>query len=209
MSVTRLLVLGAVRIFQPAHGYLIRQELISWHADEWAHLNPGSVYNALRSLTRGGLLSEVPVPPAEPVGPAARAAYRITPAGEEEFLRLLRQCLVSVRPYQPEWLQAGIAFAWALPRHEMLDALVTHRHQLEARLAWVRWAEQDICNHPLKPALVVEQFRLHEAHLTGELAWLEAVSARIEAGEYGFDGEDPARIMPTPGRADRRTTNQT
>jgi DNA-binding PadR family transcriptional regulator len=56
MSVTRLLVLGAVRIFQPAHGYLVRRELISWHAQEWANLNPGSVYNALRSLTRDGLL---------------------------------------------------------------------------------------------------------------------------------------------------------
>ena len=45
MTSNRLLVLGAVRIFQPVHGYLVRRELLSWHAEEWAHLNPGSVYN--------------------------------------------------------------------------------------------------------------------------------------------------------------------
>ncbi len=46
MSVTRLLVLGAVRIFQPTHGYFVRRELASWQVEEWAHLNPG------RSTTR-------------------------------------------------------------------------------------------------------------------------------------------------------------
>ena len=49
MSVTRLLVLGAVRIFQPAHGYLVRRELLSWRVEEWANVQPGSIYHALRS----------------------------------------------------------------------------------------------------------------------------------------------------------------
>jgi DNA-binding PadR family transcriptional regulator len=60
MAVTRLLVLGAVRIFQPTHGYFVRRELASWQVEEWAHLNPGSVYNALRGLTKEGLLAEEP-----------------------------------------------------------------------------------------------------------------------------------------------------
>ena len=56
---TRLLVLGAVRIFQPAHGYLVRRELLSWDVENWAAINPGSIYNMLRTLTRDGLLEEV------------------------------------------------------------------------------------------------------------------------------------------------------
>ena len=56
MSATRLLLLGTVRIFQPVHGYFVRRELMSWHADSWANLNPGSVYNGLRSLARDGIL---------------------------------------------------------------------------------------------------------------------------------------------------------
>ena len=56
MSATRLLVLGAVRIFQPAHGYLVRRELLSWDVENWAAINPGSIYNMLRTLTRAGPL---------------------------------------------------------------------------------------------------------------------------------------------------------
>jgi DNA-binding PadR family transcriptional regulator len=199
MSVTRLLVLGAVRILQPAHGYLIRQELISWQADEWAHLNPGSVYNALRSLARDGLLRAETAPPAGAAAPSARTAYRITPAGEEEFLRLLRQGLGSVKPHQPEWLRAGLAFSWALPRQEVLEALAARQHQLEARLASVRSCREDIRSQPRGPAIVVEHFWLHEAHLAGERDWMTALTARITAGEYGFAGEAPERIIPGTG----------
>ena len=59
MSATRLLLLGTVRIFQPVHGYFVRRELLSWYADAWAHVNPGSVYNGLRSLVREGFIAEV------------------------------------------------------------------------------------------------------------------------------------------------------
>jgi DNA-binding PadR family transcriptional regulator len=80
MSSTRLLVLGAVRIFQPVHGYLVRRELVSWQVDQWAHLNPGSVYGALRSLARDGYLEEVATE--QGAAGAARTTYRVTPDGE-------------------------------------------------------------------------------------------------------------------------------
>ena len=54
-----MLVLGVVRTFQPVHGYDVRRELVSWHAEEWAQVAPGSIYNALKSLTRDGLLEMV------------------------------------------------------------------------------------------------------------------------------------------------------
>ena len=33
-----MLILGVVRWCQPVHGYDVRRELLSWHADEWANL---------------------------------------------------------------------------------------------------------------------------------------------------------------------------
>ena len=57
MNSTRLLILGAVRIFQPVHGYFVRRELLTWRAEQWANLNPGSVYNALRTLERDGFIA--------------------------------------------------------------------------------------------------------------------------------------------------------
>lgn len=41
MSTTRLLLLGAVRVFPPVHGYLLRRELLSWQVEDWAHVEPG------------------------------------------------------------------------------------------------------------------------------------------------------------------------
>jgi hypothetical protein len=34
---TRMLLLGAVALFEPVNGYQIRRELLSWHVDRWAH----------------------------------------------------------------------------------------------------------------------------------------------------------------------------
>ena len=44
---TRMLLLGAVAMFEPVNGYQIRRELVSWQVDQWAHVNPGSIYHGL------------------------------------------------------------------------------------------------------------------------------------------------------------------
>src|SRR6478609_9086405 len=101
MSTTRLLVLGVVRIMQPAHGYLLRQELLSWNVQTWANVQPGSIYSALRTLTASGFLEEVG---SQPTGSkAARTAYRLAATGEAEFLRLLREHLWQVDTIDGSW----------------------------------------------------------------------------------------------------------
>lgn len=50
-----------VRIFQPVHGYDVRRELVAWHAEEWANVAPGSIYNA-REDALAPLLDMVSVP---------------------------------------------------------------------------------------------------------------------------------------------------
>ena len=54
---TRMLLLGAVQLFEPVNGYQIRRELVSWRVDEWAHINPGSIYSGLETLARAGHLA--------------------------------------------------------------------------------------------------------------------------------------------------------
>lgn len=205
MSVTRLLVLGAVRIFQPAHGYLVRRELLSWQADQWAHLNPGSVYNALRTLSRDGLLATDDEPGPEAPAPSGSAAgkvrYRLTDDGETEFQRLVRLALWELHPYEPDWLLAGMSFWWALSRQEVLDALAARRTQLEGRGVATEYAAKAVGQSPLKPESVVEHFLLHIEQLQGELAWVDAARERIAGGAYWFEGE-PGHQIPAvePGR---------
>jgi len=198
MSATRLLILGAVRIFQPVHGYFVRRELLSWHADAWANLNPGSVYNGLRSLARDGFVEEVGTE-AEG-GRPARTTYRLTNDGQTEFLRLLREALWSVSRFEPADLMAAWSFAWALTRDEVIAALESRLEQIEASGRAVGYAIEDIPNHHDTPATVAEHYRLGQARLDGEAAWARQLLERLRSGEYWFQGEpDPPWSIPPPG----------
>src|SRR3954453_20362663 len=82
-----MMILGLVQWMQPVHGYDVRRELLSWSADKWANVQPGSIYQALRKLTQEGLLREVAT---EQVGARpARTTSEITDKGRAEFSTLL------------------------------------------------------------------------------------------------------------------------
>jgi DNA-binding PadR family transcriptional regulator len=189
MSVTRLLILGTVRLLQPANGYAVRRELLSWQADQWAHLNPGSVYNALRSLTRDALLVEHPAPDGAGAGPATRATYELTAEGLAELVQLTRAALWRPHPFEPAWLAAGWSFAHLLTRVEVLQALSTRRAALEADLPLLDHMADAVPAQPSKPDHVLEHFRLQQSMIRGELSWVTGAVERIEAGAYWFEGE--------------------
>ena len=195
MSVTRLLVLGAVRIFQPTHGYFVRRELTTWQVAEWAHLNPGSVYNALRVLTREGMLAEeMEAGETAPASSSSRSRtlYRLTPDGEQEFQRLVREALWRLHPYEPEWLLAGLSFWPALSRDEVVAGLEARADMLRGRLASSTFIAAELPRvTPGTPDHIVEHIHFHGAQLRGELEWTVDAVRRIRAGEYRFRGEDP------------------
>src|SRR5690606_9911036 len=120
---------GLVREMQPVHGYDVRRELLRWNADKWANLKPGSIYHGLRKLAEEGLLREVAT---ERVGARPeRTTYEITPAGEEEFDRLLREFWWGhQQPYDP--FLAAFSFLPALPRAEAAAALRNRANLLRA-----------------------------------------------------------------------------
>lgn len=190
MSTTRLLVLGVVRIFQPVHGYFVRRELLSWRAQEWAHLNPGSIYNALRTLTREGFLEEVGTESAD--GRPARTSYRLTPDGETELFALLRRALWTVAPFTPAELLAAWSFSWMFKREEVIAAFEQRLARIAAFDKEAEFAVADLDRDPGKPAQVAEHYRLTRDRLQGEGTWLRSILERLRAGEYWFDGEpDP------------------
>jgi DNA-binding PadR family transcriptional regulator len=182
VSPTRLLVLGTVRIFQPAHGYLVRRELMSWRVDQWAAVHPGSIYNMLRTLTRDGMLEEVEAAGGKP----QRTSYRLTADGETEFLVLLREALWHVDPFDPRTLLAGVAFMWALTREEVVAALESRVAQLEAAHRGTGFAVDTLRADPAKPSHVAELLLLADARQEGELGWVRALLERVRAGEHDF-----------------------
>lgn len=195
---TRLLVLGAVRETGPVHGYDLRRELLSWGAEEWANVTPGSVYNALKTLVREGML-EVVGTDRQGARPE-RTTYRITEEGEEDLLRLLRENLwQSGLPNHP--LLAGLAFLPLFPRDELAKAMRHRADKLRAQATQRRSEARTIAasdGAPLGgiPAHVAESFRLTAALLEGEAAWAGDLAERLERGELDVLWDADGRTNP-------------
>jgi DNA-binding PadR family transcriptional regulator len=135
-----MMILGLVQWMQPVHGYDVRRELLSWSADKWANVQPGSIYHALRKLSEEGLLRTVAT---EQVGARpARTTYEITDKGAREFQTLLRNHWWQLAT-PPDPFLAAFSFLPALPREEAAAALRNRGNQLRAGIVslgprWVR-----------------------------------------------------------------------
>ncbi|MFC7327999.1 PadR family transcriptional regulator [Marinactinospora rubrisoli] len=187
MSATRLLVLGVVRGQGRAHGYLVGRELLSWGAEHWANVKWGSIYHALKQLTKEGKLRAG----AEPGDSApGRTVYELTGEGEAEFLRLLRDALSSA-DHRPDVLGAGLAMLPALPRAEAI-ALLRHRlDELEATLGRLS-AMLDRSRARETPPHVPELYGLWVDTARGGAEWTRRLIGRLEAGAYAMAGEEGA-----------------
>ncbi|AJT40541.1 PadR family transcriptional regulator [Psychromicrobium lacuslunae] len=191
---TRLLVLGVVRIFQPAHGYLLLQELNSWQVDRWANVKPGSIYSALRTLAKEGLLEVVQ---AEQDDSVAKASYQITEAGLTEFSQLFRQSIADVASPTIATSMAGIAFLPFFNRAEVTELLRERASRLERGLQAESAAIAQLSQgQPDVPPHVLEHHLFSVELLRGNLNWTAAALNRIESGDYAFAGEPPVWSPP-------------
>lgn len=194
-STTRLLVLGVVRIFQPVHGYDVRRELMTWHAEDWANVAPGSIYNALKSLAREGCLEVVGTGQVD--GRPERTSYRLTARGDQELAELLHDTLWTVRtPVDP--LISAISFIAYLDRAELITALEARAAHIDGQLKHHAYLIAMIDDRD-KPLHVREMMRLIAARVGAELEWSRQFRARLAAGEYRTLGDPP--WQPTDGGA--------
>jgi DNA-binding PadR family transcriptional regulator len=179
VSSTRLLILGVVRWFQPVHGYDVRRELLSWHADEWANVQPGSIYHALKKLAEEGLLREVAT---EQVGARpARTTYEITPKGEEEFQDLLSRSWWDYRPVLDPFAMA-FTFLPAMPRH-LSTAALRHRAQ-QLRLLTESLRLRKLSELDMEYAEHVGEFmELGILKAEAEAEWCDRMADRLAKGE--------------------------
>lgn len=186
-SSTPLIILGAVQQFQPVHGYFLRRELMTWHVDEWANIQPGSVYNALRTLEQDGyIVAEA----TESKGKRpARTTYSITPEGKVEFLRLFREALWDVKAFDTTPAMSIASFMHALTRTEVIEALGHRVEKLEAVILSNGYDIEDTKQSTTTPDYVVEIFDFANKRLRAEQEWVRTLRQRIIDGAYTFAGE--------------------
>lgn len=195
-NITRLVVLGAVRQFEPVHGYFLRRELMTWHVDEWANIQPGSIYNALKSLKQDGYIQENGT---EAAGKRPeRTIYQTTPNGVVELMRLLRQTLWTVETFDTKPVMALTSFMFLLSRAEVVAALKVRIAEIDAKVASNGFDIGDVARSTTTPAYVREIFELSSLRLRAEQEWARGLYDRILAGAYTFADEIPAK--PAAGR---------
>lgn len=174
------MILGAVKILQPVHGYDVRRELLSWSADKWAKVQPGSIYHGLKKLSEEGALRETGQQ--QVGGRPARTRYELTAKGEDQFHDLLRIYLWGQHEVEDPFL-AALSFLMEVPREEAAEALRARASSLRAFNDGMRgaltsgWAVPDN-----KPANVRWMLELVIARHEGEITWCEHVADEIDSG---------------------------
>jgi len=177
MSATRLLVLGVVRGYGRAHGYLIGNDLMSWGADVWANVKWGSIYHALKQGVKAGFLREEWTVP-------GRTDYELTEKGEFEFQRLLADAMRKPEP-RPDMLAAGLAMLPALTRSQAVSLLEIRLSAVEA----IRKEADGQLTGWQEPPHVRELYRLRVDNAADDIAWTRGLIDRLNAGEYAMAGE--------------------
>ncbi len=182
---TRLLVLGAVVLFEPVNGYQIRRELLSWEVDRWAHINPGSIYSSLGTLTKQGFLRRHAVRE----GAREVSVYTSTDAGREELAALFGRALETVELLDALPLHTALSMCTLFDRATVeahlavrVDALAVHLEELRGKVEAAR---------EVAPPHVARVAQLQVSTAEVELAWSRELLAEIRAGGLAFAGEPP------------------
>ncbi|MEY7973011.1 PadR family transcriptional regulator [Saccharomonospora xinjiangensis] len=182
MSAVRLLVLGVVRMHGMAHGYVVRRELLSWAADKWANVQPGSIYHALKKMNAEGLLAHVDTADGDRPD---KVTYELTADGERYFDQQLATMLAEVRqdPSANYAFAAAVAFLPALTRARATSLLEYRLTQLKGELANldVALSEGENWGHPRHVSAL---YRLWRAHVEADTTWTRDLLDRLGAGEY-------------------------
>ena len=173
----RLWVLGLLTK-RPMHGYEIKQYLEVTRSDRWAGILVGSIYHAIKQLEREGLIARKAL---EHVGNRTRTVYAITPAGEEEFRRLLREAWRTPSPTLPSTLYTALSFLHDLPVDVVLAAIDEQIAALERELAEWDAGEAIKAQYPDPTGVQKLAFQNGREHFQADLRLLKAIRERLPA----------------------------
>jgi DNA-binding PadR family transcriptional regulator len=165
LSHKTLLLLGLLRE-GPMTGYDLNRIVLA-HGHLYADLKKGNIYHLLEALQRNGYVSVKTQAGAR--GPRGeRLIYKLTSAGEQGFVRLVREVLSSFEP-SDVGLASAIVYLPVLGQEEALALLEQRRELVATRLRDVSDEISPVSN---------ELLRLAGQHLVtiieSELKWVDA-----------------------------------
>ena len=192
---TRLLVLGVARLFEPANGYQLRRELLSWNVESWASINPGSIYSMLTTLTSQGMLERFDLATA---GSRPVAVYRSTEAGQKEIADLVRSGITTVQTFDRTPFYAAMSLSVSiLPRAEVVDLLETRLANLATAITGLRGESHSTAVEASVPPHVIPMFQFPIALDEAEVAWITAFRQSVMNGDMLFADDDWTGWVPS------------
>jgi DNA-binding PadR family transcriptional regulator len=175
---TRMLLLGAVALFEPVNGYQIRRELLSWEVERWANVNPGSIYGGLSTLTRQGHLRRHDLTD----GGRDVAVYEITDAGRAELRALMVSGLETVETVNRAAFTVAFSQLPLLDRAQVLRSLKVRRAALEELVRDLAVQEPGTAPpHAMRTAVLWLDLAV------AELAWLRETIDDVSSGTLRFE----------------------
>ncbi len=173
----RLVILGLLRE-NPLYGYELKQ-IIEEHMGDWTSIAFGSIYFALDKLAEEGFVEKVSV---EKEGRRpSRSVYRITEAGRQEFLHLLRESWQQVeRQYFS--LDICLFFIDALQPEEILSYLRARQKILRDTLEHIESHRAEQVSQPEVPPVAQAIFDHSITHTRAELVWVTDLLDKMEGG---------------------------
>jgi DNA-binding PadR family transcriptional regulator len=174
---TRLVILGLLRQ-QPLHGYELKH-IIEEHMGDWTNIAFGSIYFALKKLSEEGFVEQAGIE--QQGNRPSRMIYKLTAAGRQEFMRLLRETWRELERHYYA-IDIGLAFMDALPLEEVTG-------YLEGRVAALEEVVQHISDHreeqmarPEMPRQAAAVFDHSLAHFQAELSWTRSLLDKVGGG---------------------------
>jgi DNA-binding PadR family transcriptional regulator len=186
---TRLLLLGSVMIFEPVNGYQLRRELLSWQVEDWAHVNPGSIYSGLATLARQGNLERHDLVD----GTREVAVYTSTEAGRAELQRLWRDAVVSLDLLSPLPFHTAVALMPLVTRVDVASALRERLAALDVKVREQVDGRHDAAGMPPHVRAMAD---LWMGLAATEREWLVDLVGRVDAGDLELAGEDATWAPP-------------
>jgi DNA-binding PadR family transcriptional regulator len=177
---TRLIILGLLQE-RPYHGYNLKRVMRERYMDEWANVAFGSIYFALGQMADEGLIAAQST---EKEGNRpSRTVYRITEAGRQAFLRLLRNCWEDDRVLQDS-VRVCVFFIEQLPRAEALGYV---RRRVQALADGLEHLKAIAHGLPPEAPWVGRSIADRDSRLIAEdLEWTQALLADVESERVGW-----------------------
>jgi DNA-binding PadR family transcriptional regulator len=162
-----LLLLGLLRK-QDMHGYQL-YEFIEQALSACTDLKKSTAYYLLNKMAADGWITEELV---QEGNRPPRRVYSLTPAGEAEYQRILRENLAEYFPaYFPG--DIGLAFIDELPTEEAISRLLQRRQKLAKGLQHVKSA-------PTHKGSLQWTIKHQIRHLETELVWLDEIISELK-----------------------------